>query len=110
MSQKLWTTIEIKRLKELHAAGLTRVQIAIRMGRTVSSVTRRAEKLGLRSLALRYWSEAEDARMRALIRNGFSAAQIEREIGRSEASIRSRLLVLGVTVQSERGLPRRIAA
>lgn len=47
MSRDLWTTDELERLRRLAQAGMSLTELAREMGRSMSSIRTRAEKLNI---------------------------------------------------------------
>lgn len=89
-----------KRVKELHAAGLSDPRIAAELGASVSAVwVTRCLRLGLPAVASRRWSAAEVRELRRLTRAGVARGDIARAIGRTVGGV--------YAMQWERGMLRR---
>lgn len=91
MSRGSWTEEEDAFIRE-HYASMTAREIAESLGRTVQSVRRRLNKMGLRKIAP--WTEEEKAFVAA--HQSWTTSQLARALNRSACSIRhARRAILG---------------
>lgn len=82
IEQKPWTPLEITALRHAFAEGLSRTEIALRLGRSVGSIRAKILTMGLRR-GVRPWSDADIAELRQLHAGALTIAAIAEKLGRS---------------------------
>lgn len=105
-----WTPAEDAHLRALRAAGLTRQEIADRMGRSLPAIMNRLGKLGLRPARPPRWTKAEHQRLIDLLEAHKSYREIARILGRTEEAIHVRCNRTGLNQREANGRTMRQTA
>lgn len=97
---KRWTDDEDELLRGLIIHEMKSFKdIGERLGRSVSSIAKRAEKFGLSE---EIWAEKEDEKLESLIDKGLTSEQIGKEFGKSAHFITLRALKIGRSIKKEK--------
>ena len=102
MTQRLWTTAELSRLREMMAAAISREEIMRELGRSYQSIGCAIVRHGIASRVQRAWTIYDDESLIKAINKGHSVARIAADTDRSEKAIRARLDRLGVRLREFR--------
>ena len=99
MTQRLWTTAELSRLREMMAAAISREEIMRELGRSYQSIGGAIARHGIASRVQRAWTIGDDMDLIRAINRGHSVARVAADVDRSEYAIRARLARLGVSLR-----------
>ena len=88
---KKWDEREKDYLRNSFKMGLTDIDIAAELGRSVSSIENKRRSLGLISLDGSHWTKAEDRKLLELADKGLTYTEISKVIGRKYGGVSSRL-------------------
>lgn len=102
MTQRLWTTAELSRLREMMAAAISRDGIMRELGRSYQSIGCAIVRHGIASRVQRAWSVYDDEALIKAINKGQSVVRVAADTDRSEGAIRARLARLGVSLREYR--------
>jgi len=93
---RAWSRMEEAQLAELAAGGLSREEIASRLGRSCSAVGARIVRLGLADDPRRPFCAVEDRAIASGRKEGATYAAIAQRLGRSEGAVKCRARRLGI--------------
>ena len=102
MTQRLWTTAELSRLREMMAAAISREEIMRALGRSYQSIGCAIVRHGIASRVQRAWTVYDDEALIEAINKGQSVVRVAADTDRSEGAIRARLARLGVSLREYR--------
>jgi DNA-binding CsgD family transcriptional regulator len=103
MGGRAWATEEVALLRELATQGLSYIEIARRLGRSVHSVRIKARELGIRRQSYKRWTKDEVERLRGLLKS-HSLSEIARILGRTKSSVAMKVWELGLATEHYNGL------